>query len=75
MLRPVTHLPPIPEETARDARGAFAKGNVYIWVRDELDAIFREEDFADLYDERGQPGVAAWRLALVCLMQYLEDPA
>ena len=32
-----------------------------------------DEDFADLYDQRGQPGWSAWRLAMACGMQFLED--
>jgi len=33
-------LPEIPEETARIARILFPKGNVYMWLRDELGAIY-----------------------------------
>jgi transposase len=63
----------VPEATARIARAAFAKGNIYMWIRDELGQIYVDEDFADLYDNRGQPGWSAWRLALICVMQFLED--
>jgi transposase len=44
-----------------------------MWIRDELGQIYVDEDFADLYDNRGQPGWSAWRLALICVMQFLED--
>ena len=58
--------------TARVAQAAFRKGNPYLTLRDELGAIFADADFADLYPERGQPGLAPWRLALVTLMQFRE---
>ena len=63
----------IPEETAKVARAAFPKGNRYMQLRDTLGPIFRDEDFADLYAQRGQPGWPAWRLALVVVMQYMEN--
>src|SRR2546421_3063682 len=64
---------PIPEETARVARAANRKGTLAMWLRDELGAIYTDEEFADLYPERGQPALAPWRLALVTLLQYVED--
>ena len=64
---------PIPEETARIARAANPKGTLAMWLRDELGAIYRDEEFADLYPERGQPALAPWRLAVVTLLQYVED--
>src|SRR2546421_191850 len=38
-------LPEIPEETARIAKILFPKGNKYMWLRDELDAIYNDEQF------------------------------
>jgi transposase len=64
---------PIPEETARIARAANPKGTLAMWLRDELGALYTDEDFADVYPERGQPALAPWRLALVTLLQYVED--
>ena len=64
---------PIPEETARIARAANPKGTLAMWLRDELGAIYSDEEFADLYPERGQPALAPWRLAVVTLLQYVED--
>jgi transposase len=64
---------PIPEETARIARAANPKGTLAMWLRDALGAIYTDEDFADLYPERGQPALAPWRLAVVTLLQYAED--
>src|SRR3989440_4860255 len=64
---------PIPAETARIARAAKPKGTLAMWLRDELGTIYTDEDFADLYPQRGQPALAPWRLALVTLLQYLEN--
>ena len=73
MLRSEETIAAVPEQTACVAHGAFAKGNVYMWMRDELGQIYLDEDFADLYENRGQPGWSAWRLAMVCVMQFMED--
>ena len=71
-LKP-TPIEPVPEGTARVARAAFRKGNPLLKLRDELGTIFADEDFADLFPKRGQPGLAPWRLALVTLLQFRED--
>lgn len=63
---------PVPEETARIARAAYPKGTIYIQLRDALGTIYEDEQFADLFPQRGQPAEAPWRLALVCVMQFLE---
>jgi transposase len=42
-------------------------------MRDEFGAIFADNEFAALFPTRGQPAAAPWRLALVTLMQYIED--
>ena len=39
------HTFEIPEETARVAKAAFPKGNVYLTMRDELGPIFSDDDF------------------------------
>ena len=65
-------IPPVPEETARVARAAFRKGNVYIRLRDELGALYEDGDFAQLFPAVGPPGLPPWRLALVTVMQFLE---
>ena len=69
----ITKPEEIPAETIRVVRAAFPKGNTYTLIRDELGSIFRDEQFADLYPVRGQPGLAPWRLALVTIMQYMEN--
>ena len=66
-------IPPIPELTARIARRAFRKGNVYMQMRDLLGTFFTGDQFADLYPADGQPAYAPWRLALVSVMQFAEN--
>jgi len=63
----------VPEETARVAKASFPKGNRYIRLRETLGTIFDDNEFADLFPRRGQPAEAPWRLALVCLVQYMEE--
>ena len=63
----------IPESTAEVARAAFPKGNPYLTLRDELGTIFADEDFVDLFPERGQPALSPWRLALVTILQFREN--
>jgi len=63
---------PVPEETARIARAAFPRGNVYMRVRDALGSLYSDETFADLFPTRGQPAETPWRLALVTVMQFAE---
>src|SRR5260370_39828003 len=63
---------PVPEETARIARAAFPKGNLYLRLRDELGPLYQDDLFTDLFPSRGQPAEAPWRLALVTVMQFLE---
>lgn len=66
-------IEPIPEETARIALAAFPKENLYLLMRDELGTLFNDLDFATLYLRRGQPAFAPWRLALITIMQFLEN--
>lgn len=64
---------PVPPETVRVARAAYPKGNIYLKLRDTLGRIYTDEDFADLYPKNGQPAEAPWRVALVSVMQFLEN--
>ena len=63
-------IPPVPKTTARVARAAFSKGNRYMRLRDELGLFYQDEDFAELYPERGQTALAPWRLSMILIMQY-----
>jgi transposase len=64
---------PVPKQTARVARAAFPKGNLYLSMRDKLGTLFEDVDFRDFYPRRGQPAFAPWRLALITVMQFLEN--
>lgn len=64
---------PVPEETRRVARAAFPNGNLCLRLRDALGTIYDDTLFTDLFSHRGQPAEAPWRLALVCMLQYVED--
>lgn len=66
-------IPRIPEATAKIARRAFRKGNVYMQMRDLLGTFFTDDQFADLYPADGQPAYAPWRLALVNVMRFMEN--
>ena len=66
-------IPSIPDLTAKVARRAFRKGNVYMQMRDVLGTFFTDDLFSDLYPADGQPAYAPWRLALVSVMQFAEN--
>jgi len=66
-------IPPIPQETARVARALFPKGNRYMQLRDEVGTIYTDEQFAALYPEGGQFAEQPWRIALLLVMQYMEN--
>lgn len=63
---------PIPEETMRIARAAFPKGNAYMKLRDELDSVYTDETFADLFPRVGQLAESPGRLALITVLQFAE---
>jgi transposase len=63
---------PIPEVTARIARAAFPKGNVYMQMRDVLGVVYDDASFSPLFAARGRPAEHSWRLALVTVMQFAE---
>ncbi|MCX5097576.1 transposase [Streptomyces sp. NBC_00365] len=42
-------------------------------VRDRLDVLFEDEEFADLYPSDGRPGFSPGQLALVSVLQFAEN--
>ncbi|WP_425365358.1 transposase [Gloeothece verrucosa] len=66
-------ISPVPSQTAKVARAAFPKGNIYLQIRDTLGSIYLDEDFDHLFSVKGQPARCPWRLALICIMQYMEN--
>lgn len=66
-------IPSVPPDTEAVARAAFPKGNIYILLRDNLGSIYSDVDFAALFSQRGQPAQSPWRLALISVMQFVEN--
>jgi transposase len=62
----------IPDEANQVAKSAFPKGNVCVWIRDELDELYRDELFTGLYPDIGQPALSPGKLGLVTIMQFME---
>ena len=62
----------IPEETARVARVAYPKGNLYMKMRDALGPIYQDESFAHVFPANGRPAEAPWRLAFITVVQFME---
>ena len=62
----------LPDDTARVARAAFPKGNLYLRMDDELGPLFHNPTFAPLFSACGRPATAPARLALITIMQYVE---
>ena len=63
----------IPEETRRIAQAACPKGTLAMRLREALGELYKDEQFAALYPEEGQPAYAPWRLAVVTVLQYTEN--
>lgn len=63
----------IPEETARVARAAYLKGNIYMKMRDVLGTIYQDESFAHLFPQNGCPVEAPWRLAVITVLQFMQE--
>jgi transposase len=62
----------IPDDTARVARAAFPRGNPYMRLRNKLGSLFIDPTFASLFATRGKPAESPARLAMVCVMQFVE---
>ncbi|WP_258308799.1 IS1182 family transposase [Streptomyces sp. NWU339] len=61
----------VPPLTAQIARASNPDGTTAIWVRDRLDGLWRDEDFANWYPRDGRPGLSPAQLATVCVLQFL----
>jgi transposase len=71
-LKPMP-IPPVPPDTARVARAAFPKGNIYMKLRERVGTIIDDTDFVALFSKEGAPGLPPWRLALVTILQFHEN--
>jgi transposase len=66
--------PEVPEATARVAKAAFRRdGALAIRIRDELGSWYEDADFAAAYPVRGKPGLSPAQLAMVTVLQFIED--
>jgi transposase len=63
----------VPELTARVARASNPAGTTAMWVRDRLDGLWDDEDFAGWYPRDGRPGISPAQLATVSVLQFLLD--
>ena len=63
----------VPELTARMARASNPAGTTAMWVRDRLDGLWDDEDFAGWYPRDGRPGISPAQLATVSVLQFLLD--
>ena len=63
----------VPVETARVAKAVFPNGNIYLTLADSLGAFLADQDFANLFPQKGQPAESPFRLALVTILQYIEE--
>jgi transposase len=63
----------VPELTARVARASNPAGTTAMWVRDRLEGLWDDEDFAGWYPRDGRPGISPAQLATVSVLQFLLD--
>ena len=63
---------PVPLFTSQVAQAAFPKGNLYLTMRDEIGTLYSDCNFETLFPTDGQPAIFPWRLALICVMQFIE---
>lgn len=61
----------VPSLTAQIARASNPDGTTAMWVRDRLDGLWHDEDFAGWYPRDGRPGLSPAQLATVCVLQFL----
>src|SRR6266436_9955955 len=66
-------LEPIPEETRQLVQRVCPKGTMVTQLRDALGPIYSDEHFAHLFPRRGRAAEAPWRLALVTVLQAVEN--
>ena len=53
----------IPAETRRVAQAAFPNGTLCLNIADVLGSLYRDDQFATLFPDRGQPALSPARLA------------
>ena len=63
----------LPEETIRIARAASPRGNTLMKSRDALGTLYQDQAFAKLFPHNGRAVEAPWRLALITVLQFMEE--
>ncbi|GCE29236.1 hypothetical protein KDA_47200 [Dictyobacter alpinus] len=63
----------IPEETVRVAHAAYPQGNPLMKMRNVLGTLYQDQAFASLFLHNGRGVEAPWRLALITVMQFMEE--
>jgi transposase len=63
----------IPEATARLARAIRPNGSLILTIRDTFGPLFSDAQFAALFASTGQVALSPGRLALVCVLQTIEE--
>ncbi|MFJ8023622.1 transposase [Streptomyces sp. NPDC096311] len=61
----------VPSLTAQIARASNPDGTTAMWVRDRLDGLWRDEDFAGWYPRDRRTGISPAQPATVCVLQSL----
>lgn len=59
--------------TAQVAPASNPDRTTAIWVRDRLDGLWSDEDFADWYPRDGRPGLSPAQPATICVLQFPLD--
>ncbi|KUM96020.1 transposase [Streptomyces yokosukanensis] len=63
----------VPELTVRVARASNPQGTTAMAIRDHLDGLWRDEDFAERYPRDGKPGLSPAQLATASVLQFLME--
>ena len=61
----------VPPLTAQVARASNPGGTTAIWVRDRLNGLWCDKDFADWYPRDERAGLSPAQLATICVLQFL----
>src|SRR5690242_12123481 len=75
MSLPSLSLEAIPEQTKLTVEAVFPNGSPLMQIRQQLGTIYQDQTFAPLFSKRGQPAEAPWRLALITVLQFVENLA
>ena len=73
MHEPLVGAYPIPDDTRRVAERAFPKGHPYLRLREQFGMLVDNQRFAHLFAHHGRPALAPARLAVVLILQFMEN--